>query len=117
VKNRGFTTRLGFALSGIKAAWHHERSLRSQSYTALALVPLMLWLQPAPLWWAIIGMMVVLILAAELLNTALEHLVDHLHPDQHPTIGLVKDCAAGAVLILSIGALWVAGWMVIDTLC
>ncbi len=116
MKNRDFTSRLGFALGGIGAAWRHERSLRSQGYIALALIPLMLWLQPAPLWWALIGIMVVLVLAAELLNTALEHLADHLHPEQHPKIGLAKDCAAGAVLLLSLGALWTAGWMVVDTL-
>ncbi len=116
MKNSDFTTRLGFALHGIRSAWRHERSLRSQAYIALALVPLMLWLQPQPLWWAVVGVMVVLVLAAELFNTALEQLADHLHPEQHPAIGLVKDCAAGAVLLLSLGALWAAAWMVIDTL-
>ena len=116
MKNRDFNHRLGYALAGIKAAWRHERSLRTQGYIALLLIPFMLLLQPAPLWWAMVGIMAVLVLAAELINTAVEHLADHLHPDQHPTIGLVKDCAAGAVLVLSIGALWVAAWMVIDTL-
>jgi diacylglycerol kinase (ATP) len=52
------------------------------------------------------------VIAAELINTALEHLADHLHPEQHPRIKIVKDCAAAAVLILSIGALWVAVMMV-----
>ena len=60
--------------------------------------------------------MVSLVIAAELINTALEHLVDHLHPEQHPRIKIVKDCAAAAVLILSIGALWVAAMMIIATL-
>ena len=45
------------------------------------------------------------VLAAELLNTALEHLADRLHPEQHPVIRTAKDCAAAAVLLASISAL------------
>jgi len=44
------------------------------------------------------------VLAAELFNTALEHLADHLHPEVDPRIGLVKDCAAAAVLVAAIAA-------------
>lgn len=116
MKNQGFNSRLGFALAGVRAAWRSERSLRTQGYLALAWLLVMLWLQPAAVWWAATGIMVTLVFAAELINTALEQLADHLHPDQHPKIKLVKDCAAGAVLILSLGSLWVAAWMVVDTL-
>lgn len=105
MKNHPFHTRLGFALAGLRAAWHHEKSFRTQSWGALAALLLLLLLQPAPLWWALISVMVVLVLAGELINTSLEHLADHLHPEHHPKIKLVKDCAAAAVLLLSIGAL------------
>ncbi|CAO4170988.1 Diacylglycerol kinase [Methylorubrum populi] len=51
-----------------------------------------------------------LMLGAEFLNTAVEKLCDHLHPDRHPRIGIVKDLAsAGAFLTQVIAALiWVA---------
>lgn len=45
---------------------------------------------------------------AKLLNAALETLVDHLHPQQHPEIGAAKDIAVSAVLIASLAALCVA---------
>jgi diacylglycerol kinase (ATP) len=45
-----------------------------------------------------------LVLVAELFNTALESLIDHLHPEIHPAIKIAKDSAAGAVLLLSAGA-------------
>jgi diacylglycerol kinase (ATP) len=48
------------------------------------------------------------VVAAELANTAVEHLADHLHPEIHPSIRIVKDCAAGAVLIAVAGAIGVA---------
>jgi undecaprenol kinase len=52
------------------------------------------------------------VLVAELLNTALEELIDHLHPGQHPAMGRAKDMAAGAVLVASlfavaVGVAWV----------
>ena len=74
----------------------------------------LLILRPALMWWALCGIMVALVIAAELINTALGHLADHLHPEQHPRIETVKDCAAAAVLILSIGALRVAVMMVVS---
>ncbi|HHM05225.1 MAG TPA: diacylglycerol kinase [Gammaproteobacteria bacterium] len=111
MKNKPFISRLGFALEGLRAAFRTERSFRTQAAVAAALLALLALLQPPPLWWALAGVMVALVLAAELINTALEGLADHLHPERHPQIKLVKDCAAGAVLVLSVGALWVGLWM------
>jgi diacylglycerol kinase (ATP) len=54
------------------------------------------------------------VLAGEIFNTAIEVLADHLHPEQHPAIRAVKDCAAGAVLVASIAALAVAAAFVYD---
>jgi diacylglycerol kinase (ATP) len=65
-------------------------------------------LKPAPIWWALVIVAATAVLSAELFNTALERLADHLHPERHPEIRLLKDCAAGAVLIASIGAMGVA---------
>jgi diacylglycerol kinase (ATP) len=59
---------------------------------------------------------VVLVLAVELVNTAIEGLADHLHPEQHPSIKVVKDCAAAAVLVAALGALGVAAAFVYELL-
>ena len=65
-------------------------------------------LKPAPIWWALVVVAATAVLSAELFNTALERLADHLHPERHPEIRVLKDCAAGAVLIASIRAMGVA---------
>ncbi|MCQ2559780.1 MAG: diacylglycerol kinase family protein [Clostridia bacterium] len=52
--------------------------------------------------WAIIGLAIALVLAAETFNTALEYLADALSPGFHPLIGQAKNAAAGAVLIAAI---------------
>jgi len=107
-KNQSFTCRLGFALAGVTHAVRTERSLQIQSVVLLCVLSMLVYLQPAPLWWALVILAASAVLAAELFNTAVERLADHLHPELHPEIRLVKDCAAGAVLIASVGALGVA---------
>ena len=114
MKNKAFHHRLGFAIAGIVHALRSENSFRFQALAAVAVLAVLAWLRPAPAWWAVIVLTVMLVLAAELLNTAVELLADHLHPDQHPRIKLVKDCAAGAVLVVSLGAVGVAIAFVCD---
>jgi diacylglycerol kinase (ATP) len=107
-KNQSFADRLGFALNGLGHALRSEKSLRTQVAALVAALALLAWLRPPPVWWALVVLISSAVLAAELFNTALERLADHLHPGQHPEIRIVKDCAAAAVLVLSIGALLVA---------
>ena len=58
--------------------------------------------------------MVVLVLSLELANSALEALIDRVHPEIAPEIKIAKDAAAGAVLVASLGALVIAAMMVAD---
>ena len=60
-----------------------------------------------------IALSIALVLALELLNTALECVIDHLHPETAPEIKLAKDIAAGAVLLASIGAVAVGMLMIL----
>ena len=112
MKNRNFSHRLACAWAGIRSALREERSLRTHLLATGLLLAVLIVLRPAPIWWAVTVLSAALVIAAELVNTALEHLADHLHPEQHPRIKIVKDCAAGAVLVLSIAALWVGMLMV-----
>jgi len=108
MKNQPFTSRLGFALDGITFTLRSERSFRMHVAAVVGIAGLLVWLRPAPLWWALVALACAAVLAAELVNTAIEQLADHLHPESHRGIQCVKDCAAAAVLIASIGALAVA---------
>lgn len=89
-------------MQGIVCAWRGEASFRQQSVVAAGVLLLLLWRRPALVWWALLLMNCGLVLAAELFNTALENALDHLHPEQHDAIRIAKDCAAGAVLVLSL---------------
>lgn len=105
MKNQPFHKRLSYSLQGIRTAWRLEASFRFQSLMALGVVALLIGLRPPAIWWALLLMNCGLVLAAELINTALEHALDHLHPEIHPAIKVSKDCAAGAVLIFSLSSL------------
>jgi undecaprenol kinase len=119
VKRQPFLARLGFALSGIRTALAHEPSFRTQVLLGTAASALLIALRPPLLWVALFILSASVVLALELVNTALERLADRLHPERHPAIQAAKDCAAGAVLLasmaaLAIGALVVAvglGWL------
>ena len=116
MKNQPFHHRLRYATKGISTAFKNEASFRTQCVFAAGALVLLVGLRPKPAWWALVLLTVASVLAAELLNTALEAIVDHLHPHQHPMIAKAKDCAAGAVLVLSLASVGVAAALLWDTL-
>lgn len=104
MKNQTLLKKFSFAWQGIVYAIKAEANMRRHLWLGAAVLVLFAGLQPAAVWWALIVLCIGLILAAELANSALEALIDYLHPDIHPQIGHVKDMLAGMVLVLSITA-------------
>ena len=103
-KNQSITRRFGFAFLGLAAAWRTEGNFRIQLIALLGVVATLLVVKIEPIWWALVLMTSGGVLTAELFNTAVEHLADHLHPETHPQIQIVKDCAAAAVLVTASSA-------------
>ncbi|WP_434782208.1 diacylglycerol kinase [Ferrovum myxofaciens] len=110
-KGRSFLFRLRFALQGLGFALTHERSFRAQSLAAVMVLISLLVIRPPLIWGALVMAMVGLVLAAELFNTALEQILDGLHPQPADFVQSAKDCAAAAVLMLSCAAVVVYGLM------
>jgi undecaprenol kinase len=116
MKNRSFAERLMFALNGLGAAWQRERSFRTQTALAALAVAVLVVLRPAIVWWAIVVLTISCVLATELMNSAFEALVDHIHPKRHAEIRIIKDIAAGGVLLASAGALLIGILLLFATL-
>jgi diacylglycerol kinase (ATP) len=114
MKNQSFLRRLAFAFAGLRTAWRTESSFKVHVLATVAVVAALAWWRPSAIWYAVVALTVAAVLAAELFNTAIEHFADHLHPEEAPQIKIVKDCAAGAVLVVSIAALAVAVAFVYD---
>ena len=116
MKNRPFRERLGFALAGLATGWRRENSFRTQTRFAAVALAALLILRPAPVWWGLVAVLVALVLALELLNSALEGVIDLLHPGIHPEIKAIKDMTAGAVLTISLAALAVGAALLVERL-
>jgi len=99
---------MGYALAGVLHGLRRERSVRFQAVVLILVLTALAVFRPEPIWWAAVALASAGVLAAELLNTAIETLADHLSPEFHPQVRVVKDCAAAAVLVCVIGALAVA---------
>lgn len=95
---------VGYALQGLGFALRTQHNFRIQLVAAMACVGLgLLWRISAEDWrWAILA--IAMVLTAELINTAFEHLCDVVQPELHASVKAAKDVAAGAVLIASIAA-------------
>ncbi|HZP87495.1 MAG TPA: diacylglycerol kinase [Burkholderiales bacterium] len=104
MKGLGPAPRLGFALRGLLDAWQTEATFRLQVAAAIGVVGVLVWLRPSLLWVAVVVVLIGAVLAAELLNTALEHMLDAVHPEHNELVRVAKDCAAAAVLVLSTAA-------------
>lgn len=108
MKGQSLFRRMRFALAGLRAAFQREASFRTHLMATAVVLLVLAVTRASIIWWAIGVLTIGLVLAAELLNSALETLADHVHPDRHPEIRAMKDMAAAAVLIASIAALVVA---------
>ena len=104
IKNQSLGRKFTFAWNGIVHAIKHEDNLKRHVVSGLIVICFFGWLNISAIWWALISLSIGLVIAAELANSAIEALIDYLHPEIHEQIGHVKDMLAGMVLILSIVA-------------
>ncbi len=96
---------LGCALAGIAHAWRTQRNLRVQVALGIAAAIVCAALHVPAGGFAVLALTIAVVLAFEVMNTALEALVDLASPQIHPLAKVAKDAAAGAVLIAATGAL------------
>lgn len=104
-KNQSFSESISHALRGIRISIGAERNLKMQLSIMVLLIILGFILEFTNIEWAIIILTSVVVLAVEMVNTAIENTVDMFCKDEyHPLAKNAKDIAAGAVLMISIGS-------------
>ena len=96
-----FRKSFGFALQGFRFAVTTERNIKVMLCGGVFAVVMGIVLQIDLISWAIVLLCCGCVLAAELLNTAIETIVDLVSPEYHPLAGHAKDVAAAAVYVLS----------------
>ena len=90
---------------GLRAAWLHESSFRLEVWLLVVAVPLALWLGDSGLERAVMIGSCLLVLAAELLNSAIEAVIERYGPEHHELAGRAKDMGSAAVFVLMMNVL------------
>jgi diacylglycerol kinase (ATP) len=108
---------------GLRAAWRMEEAFRQETTLALLFLPLALLVGANLTHTLILVMTCALVIFAELINTAIESIVDRIGPERDPLSGLAKDLGSAVVFVtlmlflaVWLPSLWqyVRGWLAVD---
>ncbi|WP_411832753.1 diacylglycerol kinase [Pseudoxanthomonas mexicana] len=94
-----------WSLQGLRAAWLHESSFRLEVYLLAVMGPLALWLGQDGIERALLLGSCLLVLAAELLNSAIEAVIERYGAEFHELAGRAKDMGSAAVFVLMLNVL------------
>ncbi len=98
----------GYSWAGLKAAFKHEAAFRQELALCLVLIPAGLWLGQNSIERALLIGSLLLVLIVELLNSAIEAMVDRFGGEQHELSGRAKDIGSAAVFValLNMVVIW-----------
>ena len=94
-----------WSMKGLHASWTFEASFRLEVYLSIVLFPLGLWIGRGAVEKAMLVGCLILVLAAEILNSAIEAVVDKTTPEFHELAGRAKDMGSAAVLFLMLNVM------------
>lgn len=97
----------GYSLAGLRAAYQNEQAFRQEVWLCLILIPLAFYLTSSPVEQALLIGSWLLVMITELLNSAIEAVVDRFGDEWHELAGRAKDIASAAVLLALILAFFV----------
>jgi diacylglycerol kinase (ATP) len=100
-----------WSYKGMRAGWTFEASFRLEVYLCIFLFPLGLWLGRGGVEKALLCGSLLLVLSAELLNSAIEAVVDKVSPEFNELAGRAKDMGSAAVFLLMMNVLLC--WMLV----
>lgn len=101
---RSFLQSFVYAGRGIATLFVRERNARVHLVAAIVVVVAGVFWRIEPWEWCAVAIAIAIVTAAEAFNTAIETLLDRLHPDRDSAVGQAKDLAAGGVLLAALGA-------------
>ncbi len=88
-----------YSLQGFMACWRHEAAFRQEVWLFVALFPLSIFVATTSIEWVILVAPLFLMLIVELLNSAVESVVDRISDEKHELSGRAKDMGSAAVFL------------------
>ncbi len=102
-----------YSWKGLKAAFRNEAAFRQEVGITAVLLPFAWWIGDGPVSWLLLVGSLFLVLIVELLNSAIENVVDRIGTEHHELSGRAKDIGSAAVMLSLImaGLTWgLLGW-------
>lgn len=105
---RRLVNAFGYSMDGFKAAYQHEDAFRQEVWLSLILIPLAFYLEAEALHRILMVGSVLLVMIVELLNSAVEAVVDRVSIERHALAKRAKDIGSAAVLLalINLGVVW-----------
>jgi diacylglycerol kinase (ATP) len=105
---RRLVNAFGYSMDGFKAAYQHEDAFRQEVWLSLVLIPLAFYLETESLHRILMVGSVMLVMIVELLNSAVEAVVDRVSIERHALAKRAKDIGSAAVLLalINLGVVW-----------
>lgn len=116
MKSKGFIESFNYAVAGIIHALKNERNMKIHIGISILVILLSLFFNFTRIEMLILIVTIILVLMAEMINTAIEDTIDLITNEFHPLARIVKDTAAGVVLLAAINALVVGYLLFFDRL-
>ena len=99
----------GYSYKGLSAAWQHEAAFRQELVVTLLAILLAVWLDVGAIARILLIGSVALVMIVEILNSAIEAVVDRIGSEHHELSGRAKDMGSAAVSLAIVLALFVWG--------
>ncbi|MCU7906872.1 MAG: diacylglycerol kinase [Candidatus Thiodiazotropha sp. (ex Epidulcina cf. delphinae)] len=96
---RRLVSALGWSIKGFRSTFKHEQAFRQELLLLLVLAPLGLWLGDSGVERVLLLAPLLIVLIVELLNSAIESVVDRISAERHRLSGRAKDQGSAAVLV------------------
>lgn len=99
------------AIHGLRSLFHQEPNARIHLLATLVVLLASWYFDIDRMEWTAILMCIGMVISAEIFNTSIENICDHISPEYHQRIKIIKDLAAAAVLVTAFIALIVAAFI------
>lgn len=104
MKSKNIVDSIKYAIQGIITLIKEERNIKIHIAVMILVIIAGMILKISKLEWSICIILFSIVIAGEMFNTAIETTIDMIMPEKNEKAKIAKDVAAGAVLILAIGA-------------